>query len=130
MASSGFTPHILFDGFVPRKNDLELETRVLIMEFRQGERIRSCWKCLPDTEKNELRKALLRFFNESLREGIYHDDLRHLRNTLWDRKDRTLTVLDFELVGVKWEGPFTEENITDKATEEVDLIVAAADSLE
>lgn len=130
MASSGLTPRILFDGYLPRKNDLQLETRILITDFRQGEQVKSCWKHLASTEKEELRDELLRFFRDSLSKGIYHDDLRHLRNTLWDRQHRTLTVLDFELVGVKWIGPFTEENITSWANEEVGHIMAAADGLE
>ena len=34
--------------------------------------------------------------------GIFHDDLRHLRNTLWDAETNQLTILDFEMVRVRW----------------------------
>jgi hypothetical protein len=64
-----------------------------------------------------------------LTKGIYHDDLRQLRNILWVVVSHTLTVLDFELVGVKWEGPFTEDAIKSLATKEVGLILEAAEDL-
>lgn len=129
MATSNFVPRILADGYIPRQHDLALETRILIMEFRHGERLRDCWQCLSVVEKAHVHDELVRFFKASLARGIYHDDLRHLRNCLWDRKTGQLTVLDFELVGVQWKGPFTEEVIERVTRAEVDAIWAAAEGL-
>lgn len=128
MADTGFTPAVLFDGYHPAHH-FQLEAKALVLEWWTGSRLRSCWAMLPSAQKDEVRAALLRFFTTSLVRGIYHDDLRHLRNTLWDEPSRTLTILDFELVGIRWAGSRESDVVEPLALKETDLILDGATQL-
>ncbi|KAE8342332.1 hypothetical protein BDV24DRAFT_162566 [Aspergillus arachidicola] len=101
LSGSGFTPAVLFDGYYPQ-HAYHPEARILITEWRQGERLRTCWPKMSPDQKGMVREQLLQFFLLAMERGIFHDDLRHLRNTLRDAEANQLTILDFEMVGVRW----------------------------
>lgn len=122
LSDTGFTPSIILEGYV-RSNGLQLDTFVLLLEKRDGQRLRTCWPHSSRLEKEIIRDAMMRFFEISLRRGIYHDDLQHLRNILWDPAKQELTVLDFELIGVQWQGSHDPGAIHALAEQEMERIL-------
>jgi hypothetical protein len=128
MKDSSYIPAIFLDGSYSAHH-INLEAKVLVMEWRSGKRLRTCWPTLSPEKKEDIRKALLDFFTTSLRRGIYHDDLRHLRNLLWDEASDVLTILDFELVGVQWKGDRESNKVNSLAEKETQIILEEAEQI-
>ncbi|KAJ8106322.1 hypothetical protein OPT61_g9614 [Boeremia exigua] len=128
LGDSPCMPNIFVDAFLPAHH-IHPKALVLVMEWRTGARIRTCWPVMMQAERSLVRSAILEFLRTSLRQGIYHDDLRHLRNVLWDSEKDTLTILDFELVGISWQGDRLSTEVDRLAEQETALIIAQADQL-
>lgn len=61
LGDSRYTPEIYVDGYL-RAYHIYPEIRVLVIEWREGQRLRTCWPTLSITDREKVVNALTKFF--------------------------------------------------------------------